>query len=179
MMLVCSGWASLIKVTPKLWCLVTKDRLDRLSLVLERSNPMPLTIEHHKMGIRPDLDDALFQECYRWESVSIERSSWDREGDITRRLKTSIVPILKTFRVTGMAQWKPVESLFDDHVPKLESLRLIRCSVSFDSQVFDNLRTLELVKVGYPDTPLDHFCKMLRRCNRLTELDLTYLEFCP
>ena len=177
LMLVCSGWASLIKSTPKLWYLVDKDRPDRIPLVLRRSNPMSLTIEHHKMGFRPDLDDALFQECQRWESIWIKQSSEDSEGDLPRRLKTSSLPIMKTLQVTGKAQWKPLWNLFGPHAPKLESLRLIRCSLPYDSPVFDNLRTLELAKVGNRSNSLNSFFEMLRRCKNVTTLDVMHLEF--
>lgn len=143
-MLVCSGWATLIKDTAKLWSIVDAGRPERIPLILERSRSAPLTIENHQMGRSPEFDDAIFKESHRWESVQIQQAPEDVQGDLQRRLEgISNAPLLKDFHaIRGWrASTTPVVNIFTGQAPKLKSIRLTRLGAHYDSLSFNNIYT--------------------------------------
>lgn len=181
-MLVTSGWASLIERTSKFWSFAEENRPDRLPLILERSDPGPISIESHQMGVDPDVDNALFQASHRWKSVQIRQAILDSEGNLQRRLGSGGIPsapMLESFCVTGRKESskRPVWNLFSGHAPRLETLRLNSFHVLFESPVFDNLRTLELTTIDTTRSSWGSLFDMLQRCRELVTLEMRNLHF--
>lgn len=181
LMLVCSGWATLIKDTAKLWSIVDAGRPERIPLVLERSRSAPLTIQGHLMGRLAEYDDVLFNESHRWESIRIQQTRKDVQGDLQRRLDgVSNASVLKDFHAIGSrhASTAPVLNLFSGQAPKLESIRLTRWNVHYDSPSFNNLRTLKLTEIYHKMLTWASFFAMLQRCcQHLTVLHLNNVKF--
>lgn len=178
-MLVCSLWATLIKSTPKLWALVDEGCPDRLFLIIGRSNSVPLTVEKHYMGVHPDLDDALFKESYRWESIRVMEPTLDDLPQRLGLLGISILPALKHLSIISEQDSLPTPAwnFVECRTPKLESLRLVRCLPAPESLLLDNLRVLELKHVISKADMLPSLLHLLQQCQRLDVLHLEDLKF--
>lgn len=175
--LVSRHWHIVVYRTSSLWtCIHHHDTGIRNTLAISKSSNRPLDVVFQTNRIwSKEVEESLRDACStisRWRSAAL--LFWT-DGDVVRLL-TVPAPLIESvdLMIAGVVREKYFIDLFGGQADRLQSLRLCRVSIPWDSAMLSNLRRLELshIRSPQPSPTLDQLLFVLSSSPNLSVLKL-------
>ncbi|KAG6807533.1 hypothetical protein H0H92_007156 [Tricholoma furcatifolium] len=171
---VCASWRRIALGCPFLWSFIRPEQIKRQELVtsilLPRSKTAPL---HIKARLLPE--NSMLEELHRIRELSFFCDNLQFPDSKFHQILARLLrpaPILEKFAAyasyTGSDNYLPV-GLFDNHAPKLKTLKLSCCMIKTESPLLAGLTTLKLVACNLG---IDRLITLLKATPNLTKLTL-------